>query len=90
MEFMALEFAFHEVKIRKLSCEVFDFNTAVVKMHEKFGFIREGVLRNHCKKGEDFKSVVLLAIFIEEWALVRDVMKEKIFGEPKSELTKPD
>ena len=38
MEFFALDYAFLTLKIRKLCCEVFTFNSGVIKLHEKFGF----------------------------------------------------
>ena len=45
MEFLALEHAFNTLKLHKLYCEVFAFNSPVVKLHQKFGFQIEGTFR---------------------------------------------
>ncbi|NMQ05970.1 GNAT family N-acetyltransferase [Candidatus Accumulibacter phosphatis] len=36
-----------KMPIEKLCCEVLDFNTAVVRLHQRFGFIKEGFLQKH-------------------------------------------
>ena len=67
MEFFALERAFEHMGIRKLCCEVFAFNTAVCRLHQKFGFKQEGLLVKHVLKGEQFEDVVVLALFRDDW-----------------------
>ena len=38
IEFLMLELAFEQLNMQKLYCEVFAFNTSVIKLHQKFGF----------------------------------------------------
>ena len=67
MEFLALDHAFDVLRLHKLSCEVLALNSAVIKLHQKFGFVTEGVFRAHCKKDADFCDVHRLAIFSADW-----------------------
>lgn len=76
MEFLALEFAFRKLKLHKLSCEVLDFNKAVVKLHRKFGFIVEGTFRQQHRVGEDYADIIRLGIFKSEWQDRRPLIEE--------------
>lgn len=67
MEVKALDHAFGELGIRKLSCEVLDSNIAVVRMHEKFGFTEEGLFRQHAMKNGAPEDVHRLALFADDW-----------------------
>jgi UDP-4-amino-4,6-dideoxy-N-acetyl-beta-L-altrosamine N-acetyltransferase len=74
MEYLALEHAFSEIGLHKLSCEVIAFNTSVIKLHEKFGFKIEGVLRDQHKANANFFDVYRLGILRSEWQAIRDAM----------------
>ena len=78
MEVDALEFAFGELDLHKLNCEVIASNESVVKMHKKFGFVPEGLFRGHCFNGCDYEDVVRLGIFRHEWSSQRNVILEKL------------
>lgn len=79
MEFLALDFAFTDLDLRKLCCEVFSFNQPVVRLHEKFGFREEGCFRKHVLKNGAFEDVVALAIFREDWDANRERMAKLCF-----------
>lgn len=79
MEFMALDYAFESLNIRKLCCEVFCFNEKVVKMHKKFGFRQEGLFVKHMLKKEHYEDVVSLAMFESDWADKRNEMSKLLF-----------
>jgi len=81
MEFLALDYAFGALGIRKLCCEVFVFNTGVVRLHERFGFQQEGLLREHYRKGDKYADVVVLARFAAGWPEDRAALQKKLFGE---------
>jgi len=68
MELLALEYIFHKLNIFKLNCEVFQFNTAVIRLHIKFGFVIEGVFRKSYFINNERMDVVRLALFSNEWA----------------------
>lgn len=78
MEFLALECAFTDLGLHKLSCEVFAFNAAVIKLHRKFGFREEGIFRDHHMVDGRFEDIYRLAIFESEWAAQKSKMAEKI------------
>ncbi|MCG9790049.1 UDP-4-amino-4,6-dideoxy-N-acetyl-beta-L-altrosamine N-acetyltransferase [Vibrio mediterranei] len=78
MEYFALEHAFSELNLHKLRCEVLGFNKTVVKLHKKFGFKEEGVLRSAFHDGDTYYDIVHLGIFASEWNDIRENMKAKL------------
>lgn len=79
MELLMLDEAFGPSGIRKLSCEVFAFNTGVVRLHERFGFEREGLLKAHFLKGDQYQDIVCLARFAEGWDADRAALMTTVF-----------
>ncbi|MCK5194369.1 MAG: UDP-4-amino-4,6-dideoxy-N-acetyl-beta-L-altrosamine N-acetyltransferase [Desulfobulbaceae bacterium] len=79
MEYLALEYAFDCLALRKLCCEVFSFNHTVIKLHKKFGFQEEGIFQRHVQKNNQYEDIVALALFKDEWLLKRDHMKKICF-----------
>ncbi len=55
------------MNMNKLCCEVFETNEAVWRMHEKFGFKREGLYCRHVLKNGEFHNVVALAMLKSDW-----------------------
>lgn len=80
MELLALDHAFGELMIRKLSCEVIASNNAVVRLHEKFGFTVEGTLRGQVLKNGAYEDVILLALFAEEWPAARGAIIDRYYS----------
>lgn len=78
VELKVLEFAFGELGLHRLSCAVLAFNEPVVRMHESFGFVREGILRGAIWKDEGWTDVVLLGQQREEWEANRDQVRERL------------
>jgi UDP-4-amino-4,6-dideoxy-N-acetyl-beta-L-altrosamine N-acetyltransferase len=79
MEFLALEYAFEILNIRKLCCEVFDFNEKVIKLHKKFYFTEEGRFIKHRIKNGDYHDIVFLALFKEIWSANKDKIAKVVF-----------
>lgn len=79
MEFLALDYAFGPLGLRKLCAEVFAFNEKVLKLHGKFGFQQEGVYRRHVLKNSAYQDVVAIALFKEEWQSLREKMEKVCF-----------
>jgi len=71
IEYQLLEYAFNELKLHKLNCAVLDFNSRVIELHKKFGFVEEGRIRQQILKGDQYVDVVLLGILSEEWKVNR-------------------
>jgi len=78
MEFYALDYAFNQLNLHKLRCEVLGFNKTVIKLHTKFGFSIEGEHRDAFYDGNDYHNIIHLGIFAGEWVEQRIVMKKKL------------
>lgn len=80
IEYNVLKIVFDEMKLNKLCGEVFSFNEKVVKMHEKFGFRREGYLRNHIFKNNKYHDVIVIGLLNSEWTQLNEGLRKKIYG----------
>lgn len=78
MCYHGLKYAFNELCIRKICAEVLAFNHASLKIHEKLGFHKEGILERHLLRSGNYIDVILLAIFHEQWVFKQDELIEKI------------
>lgn len=79
-EFLILDHVFTTLGLNKLRCEVFVWNDAVIRMHEKFGFRREGYFRDHIIKDGKHQDVVVLGILKREWEMLRAHRHDKIYN----------
>lgn len=80
MEIAALNYAFNELKLKKLSCEVLEFNQSVIKLHKKHGFKEEGVFKKHYFRDGNFWDVHRLAIFDKDWLRCKEEVESKVKG----------
>lgn len=78
MEFLALEYAFNELHLHKLSCEVLAFNASVIRLHKKFNFQVEGVLREEHLVDGEYVDVYKLGILAREWKANSATMYDKL------------
>ncbi len=78
MEFLALEYAFQDMRLHKLWCEVLAFNVAVIKLHQKFGFKVEGVFREQHRMEVSSIDVYRLGILSSEWHVRREEILSKL------------
>jgi UDP-4-amino-4,6-dideoxy-N-acetyl-beta-L-altrosamine N-acetyltransferase len=67
MERAALEFAFGELEVHRLECEVLGFNRPVVDFHLKHGFEVEGVSRDAYQRDGERYSIFRLAMLRPKW-----------------------
>lgn len=74
VEARLLDYAFGEAGLEKLNCEVLAFNTPVIALHQKFGFIIEGTRRAQIERDGQRLDVVLLGITRDEWQTRRAAM----------------
>lgn len=81
MELLALDEAFGSIGIRKLCCEVFAFNAGVVRLHERFGFAREGLFKSHYLKSDEPQDIVCMARFAQDWPADRAALILSVFRE---------
>ena len=76
-----LELAFEQLNMQKLYCEVFAFNTSVIKLHQKFGFNIEGIFKQQQKVNGKFVDVYRLGILAAEWFEQRQAMHIKLLAQ---------
>lgn len=83
VEYLMIERAFGELEsgglgLRKLWCEVLATNEPVWKLHQKFGFRQEALLRAHVVKRGAPADVMGLGLLAEEWPAARPAMLERL------------
>lgn len=78
VEFLMIERAFKDFGLRKLWCEVLITNEAVWKLHQKFGFKQEALLRAHVVKAGQPVDVMGLGLLAEDWERARPAMVERL------------
>lgn len=78
IEFAILDYGFRHMSLNKLCCEVLDFNSAVLKLHKRFGFREEGIFRQHIHRENRFYDVHCLAILQDEWDHTRQDLFPKL------------
>ena len=78
VEWLVLGHVFEGLGLNKLWCEVFTDNTAVLRLHERFGFIREALLRDHVRKDGVFRDVVGLGLLAREWRALKPQAARKL------------
>lgn len=78
VEFAIMEYVFDRLGFNKLCCEVLLSNEVVWELHQRFGFTREGLYREHIRRPEGFMDVVFLAILEKEWRLIEPGIRQKL------------
>lgn len=72
MEQLALEYAFIELNLNKLCCEVLEFNTAVISFHQKFGFKQEGIKRQEYFRDGKYFDIYQLALLKKDYLKIKE------------------
>jgi UDP-4-amino-4,6-dideoxy-N-acetyl-beta-L-altrosamine N-acetyltransferase len=83
MEFLAIEYVFENLKLHKLTCEVLAFNTLVIKLHKKFGFVVEGILRHQNRYEDEYIDVYRLGLLQSDWINERSEILNKLTNHKK-------
>ena len=78
VEYLMIEKAFGDLGLRKLWCEVLEFNRGVVRMHQRFGFQEEARFRRHILKDGEFVDVLGLGLLDDEWSEARGRMADTL------------
>ncbi len=78
VEYSVLSHVFDTLGLEKLCCEVLDLNAPVIEMHKRFGFIEEGRLRRHIRKGATWHDVIMLAMLRDGWVANKPAIEERL------------
>lgn len=84
MGYLAIEYIFNTLDMRKLYAEVLDFNTISQNYHEKLGFQQEGHLVEHVWKNGSYRDVFLNSLFRKRWTVLREPLRSSIWGGTES------
>lgn len=66
-----LKIAFDELHLHRVSLGVFDFNSRAIACYEKAGFIKEGLLRDFSKIGDEYWSLWEMSILEDEFRNIK-------------------
>lgn len=77
LEFFFIDHIFNSFGLSKLNCEVIEHNDAVVSLHEKFGFKKEGFREANVFKNNERLGVHYLGLTKEKWNYLRVDLREK-------------
>ena len=64
---LLLDFAFKDLNLHRVYLHVFSTNTAVIRVYEKVGFVREGLLRKAAHINGAYVDVLVMGILREEY-----------------------
>ena len=76
--FLALEFAFQDLLLNRVTVEVLIENENALRLYESIGFKREGLQRERAWHTSGPKDVLCLAILASEWQEIKDHLKNQL------------
>ena len=65
---LLLDFAFKDLNLHRVYLHVFSSNAAAIRLYEKVGFVREGLLRKAAHIDGAYVDIVVMGILREEYA----------------------
>ncbi len=63
-----LDYGFRQLNLHRIELSVLETNARALRLYESMGFDREGVLRDAQFKNGRYISVILMAVFQEDWS----------------------
>ena len=69
-ELLLLQYAFYERGFERIWAKILEKNNASIKMHEKCGFRKEGILRNSVFKNGKFQNQIIMSILRDEFDII--------------------
>jgi UDP-4-amino-4,6-dideoxy-N-acetyl-beta-L-altrosamine N-acetyltransferase len=74
IEFLAIERMVNKYFIRKICGHYLSSNKMIFALHQRFGFEREGVLKEHTLRNGQYDDLILIALFTSKWPKIREDM----------------
>lgn len=62
-----INYAFNDLKLRRLELNVYSFNSAAIKCYERLGFVREGMKRKVTQYKNEFWDGYMYGLLKDEW-----------------------
>jgi UDP-4-amino-4,6-dideoxy-N-acetyl-beta-L-altrosamine N-acetyltransferase len=63
----ALDYAFTELKLHKVCGQALEFNGGSIALHQRLGFVQEGVLREQHRINGSYVALVCFGLLESEW-----------------------
>ncbi len=76
--YLAIDYIFNSLNLRKLCAEVIKFNDKSYNFHKKLGFEQEECLKDHIKKEGEYIDIYLFGLSKSTWLEQSNQIKEKI------------
>ncbi|MEK5393113.1 GNAT family protein [Margalitia sp. FSL K6-0131] len=64
---LTLQFAFHELNLRRVQLTVFSYNQAAIQLYKKLGFTYEGSYREFLERDGKTYDMLLFGLLKKEW-----------------------
>jgi len=68
---LMLRFGFHELNLHRVQLTVFSTNTRAIRLYERLGFTREGVMREALHRDGQHFDMLVYGLLAHEWAMGR-------------------
>jgi len=68
---LLLDMAFGPLGLHRVYLHVFPENVAAIRLYERVGFVKEGCLRQHVKKGGALRDAMVMGLLSGEWKSIR-------------------
>ncbi|SHJ67008.1 UDP-4-amino-4,6-dideoxy-N-acetyl-beta-L-altrosamine N-acetyltransferase [Paramaledivibacter caminithermalis] len=78
LEYVLLNHAFYNLKVKKVYCRTLTYNKKVINLHKKFGFIVQKTLKNIIKRDGKSLDACMQVIYPEIWEKQRTKIKKII------------
>lgn len=78
-QYKIIDYAFKYFRIHKLYGRTISTNLKILKIHKKFGFKIEGVLRNHLIINKKKLNIVLTALFKNDWLKIKKKLNKYFY-----------
>ncbi len=65
---LMLRFAFHEINLHRVQLSVFSYNERAIRLYERLGFMREGVMREFLQRDGQRFDLLVYGLLAREWA----------------------
>ena len=77
IELAGLEYAFEQLLVHRLHCEVLSGNQQVINLHKKAGFTQEGCLRQARESMRGIEDVIVFSMLKSEWPVARERLENR-------------
>ena len=62
-----VHFIFGQIPVNKISLHVFSFNSRAIRSYEKFGFVKEAVLKEELFRNGKYHDTIIMSIFRRDY-----------------------